>query len=127
MQHEREIDVTGLTVFGLKNCDSCKKAMSALTAAGLAHTFVDVREEADLVVKVPDWLDAVGAKLLVNTRSTTWRNMSEEDRGIAEDDPAGVLIAHPTLIKRPVIEAGSTISVGWSANSLDALLAGATE
>ncbi|WP_323761611.1 ArsC/Spx/MgsR family protein [Maricaulis sp.] len=117
--------MTGLTVFGLKNCDSCKKAISALTAAGLAHTFVDIREDADRVVKVPDWLDAVGAKALVNTRSTTWRNMSGEDREIADEDPAGVLIAHPTLIKRPVIEAGTTVLVGWSADSLDALLADA--
>lgn len=119
--------MTGLTVYGLKNCDSCKKAVSALTATGLAHTFVDIREEADRVVKVPDWLDAVGAKVLVNTRSTTWRNMAEEDREIAAEDPAGVLIANPTLIKRPVIEAGSTVLVGWSTTSLDALLAGASE
>ncbi|WP_417488268.1 arsenate reductase family protein [Maricaulis sp.] len=119
--------MTGLTVYGLKSCDSCKKAVSALAAAGLTHAFVDIREEADRVVKVPDWLDAVGAKALVNTRSTTWRNMAEEDREIAADDPAGVLIANPTLIKRPVIEAGSTILVGWSPDSLDALLADATE
>lgn len=119
--------MTGLTIYGLKNCDSCKKAVSELAAAGLTHTFVDIREEADRVVKVPDWLDAVGAKALVNTRSTTWRNMAEDDREIAADDPAGVLIAHPTLIKRPVIEAGSTVRVGWSAGSLDALLAGAAE
>ncbi len=127
MLQKQEFDVTGLTVYGLKNCDSCKKAVSALTAAGLAHTFVDIREEADRVVKVPDWLDAVGAKVLVNTRSTTWRNMAEEDREIAAEDPAGVLIANPTLIKRPVIEAGSTVLVGWSTTSLDALLAGASE
>ncbi|WP_291845384.1 ArsC/Spx/MgsR family protein [Maricaulis sp.] len=119
--------MTGLTVYGLKNCDSCKKAVEALNAAGLGHAFVDIREDVDLVVKVPDWLDAVGAKALVNTRSTTWRNMSEEDREIAAGDPAGVLIAHPTLIKRPVVEAGSTVIVGWSADSLDGLLAGAAE
>jgi len=119
--------VAGLTVYGLKNCDSCKKAMKALDEAGLAHRFVDIREEVDRVVKVPDWLDAVGAKALVNTRSTTWRNMSDEDRAIAEDDPAGVLIAHPTLIKRPVIEAGTAVSVGWSASSLASLTASAAE
>ncbi|RKR00489.1 ArsC/Spx/MgsR family protein [Maricaulis maris] len=119
--------MTGLAVYGLKNCDSCKKAVQALDEAGLGHQFNDIREDVDLVVKVPDWLDAVGAKALMNTRSTTWRNMSEEDREIAVEDPAGVLIAHPTLIKRPVIEAGTLVTVGWSADSLNGLLAGAAE
>ncbi len=119
--------MAGLTVYGLKNCDSCKKAMKALGDAGLAHRFVDIREEADRVVKLPDWLDAVGAKVLVNTRSTTWRNMSEEDRALADADPAGVLIAHPTLIKRPVIEAGTTVTVGWTATTLASLTAGPVE
>lgn len=119
--------MTNLTVYGLKNCDSCKTAMKALDAAGLAPRFVDIRAEADLVVKVPAWLDKVGAKALVNTRSTTWRNMSDEDRAIADGDPAGVLIAHPTLIKRPVIEAGHTVRVGWTAATLDTLTAGAAE
>jgi Spx/MgsR family transcriptional regulator len=119
--------MTAVTVYGLKTCDSCKKALKALEGAGLPHTFVDIREGVDRVVKVPDWLDAVGATALVNTRSTTWRNMSGEDRELATHDPAGVLIAHPTLMKRPVIEAGSVVTVGWNATSLDALLAGAAE
>lgn len=119
--------MTGLTVYGLKNCDSCKKAVRALEQAGLAHRFFDIRTEVDLVVKVPDWLDAVGARLLLNTRSTTWRNMSEEDREIANNDPAGVLIAHPTLIKRPVIEAGDAVSVGWTDATMGGLLAGVAE
>ena len=117
--------MTGLTVYGLKNCDSCKKAVSALTAAGLAHTFVDIREEADRVVKVPDWLDAVGAKVLVNTRSTTWRNMAEEDREIAAEDPAGVLIANPTLIKRPVLDVDGKLTVGFKPGTYETLFAGA--
>ena len=46
----------GLTLYGLKNCDTCKKALKALEAAGKAVTFVDIRAEADLEAKVPEWL-----------------------------------------------------------------------
>jgi len=102
------------TVFGLKNCDTCKKAVKALQAAEQSFEFVDIRQEADLAVKLPIWLSAVEAKALVNTRSTTWRGLDEVQRARAETDPAGLLAEHPTLIKRPVIESGDQVSVGWT-------------
>jgi len=102
-----------LAVYGLKNCDTCRKALKDLDDAEREHRFFDVREDVDRVRKVPNWIDAVGSAL-VNTRSTTWRNLSVEDRAIAEDDPAGLLISHPTLIKRPVIEIGGEVRIGWT-------------
>ena len=74
-------------------------------------TFIDIRTETDLPVKVPTWLVQAGADKLVNRRSTTWRELSEKEK---EGDPLPVLIAHPTLIKRPVIERGKSLFVGWS-------------
>ncbi|WP_300541873.1 ArsC/Spx/MgsR family protein [Maricaulis sp.] len=103
-----------LTVYGLKNCDTCRKALKDMVDAGVVHRFVDIREDADRVRKVPAWIDAVGPQALINTRSTTWRNLSGEDRSIAEEDPAGLLIAHPTLIKRPIVEFGDKVTVGWT-------------
>lgn len=108
-----------IVLYGLKNCDTCKKALKALEAAHHSVDFVDIRAEADLPAKVPTWLDAVGADTLVNRRSTTWRNLSEADRdGAAEV----LLIENPTLIKRPVIETGSTVYVGWTKAVQDAVL-----
>ena len=100
-----------VTLYGLKNCDTCKKALKAFEAAGTEVTFVDIRAEADLKTLVPTWLDAAGADLLVNRRSTTWRNLSDAER---ETDPGALLVEHPTLIKRPVIETATDIHVGWS-------------
>ncbi|MEM6900499.1 MAG: ArsC/Spx/MgsR family protein [Pseudomonadota bacterium] len=100
-----------LTVYGLKNCDTCKKALKALEAAGKTVSFVDIRAEADLAAKVPAWLSAAGPDKLVNKRSTTWRNLSETER---DSDPAALLTANPTLIKRPVIEDGGDVHVGWA-------------
>lgn len=108
-----------LTLYGLKNCDTCKKALKALEAKGTTVQFIDIRAEADLQKSVPFWLAAAGADLLINRRSTTWRGLSEEAR---EGDPNSLLQANPTLIKRPVIEDGSTVYVGWSKDVQTALL-----
>lgn len=107
-----------MILYGLKNCDTCKKALNALEAAGKRVQFVDIRSEADLPVKVPTWLVESGADKLVNKRSTTWRGLSEKDR---EGDPLPLLIEHPTLIKRPVIERGKSLFVGWGKDVAEAL------
>ncbi|MEL6415750.1 MAG: ArsC/Spx/MgsR family protein [Pseudomonadota bacterium] len=100
-----------LTLYGLKNCDTCKKAMKALDAAGQAYAFVDIRADADLAALVPSWLESAGSELLINRRSTTWRNLSEAER---ETAPDALLIAIPTLVKRPVITDGTEVYVGWT-------------
>ena len=99
-----------MKLYGLKNCDTCKKALKALEAAGKRVTFIDIRTETDLPVKVPTWLVEAGADKLVNRRSTTWRGLSDADK---EGDPLPILIEYPTLIKRPVIERGKSLFVGW--------------
>lgn len=108
-----------LTLYGLKNCDTCKKAMKALDAAGQAYDFVDIRAEADLAVLVPGWLESAGPDLLINRRSTTWRTLSEAER---ETAPDALLTANPTLVKRPVIVSGSDVHVGWTKDVQAALL-----
>ncbi|MEL8054878.1 MAG: ArsC/Spx/MgsR family protein [Pseudomonadota bacterium] len=108
-----------IMLYGLKNCDTCKKAIKALEASGQSVDFVDIRADADLADKVPTWLEAAGADTLVNKRSTTWRNLSDAER---EAEPVGLLMANPTLIKRPVIEVGSDTHVGWTKAVQGALL-----
>jgi len=103
-----------MKLYGLKNCDTCKKAMKALDAAGQNYTFVDIRAEADVATLAPQWLKQVDPAKLINTRSTTWRQLDEATRALAETDPAGLLAANPTLVKRPVIERGDDVFVGWT-------------
>jgi arsenate reductase len=111
-----------ITLFGLKNCDTCRKARKALATADMAHEFVDIRVDAELESRVPVWLDTVGSDKLLNTRSTTWRGLSETVKARAQSDPAALLIANPTLIKRPVIEVGEEVYVGWSASVIKSVL-----
>lgn len=103
-----------IALYGLKNCDTCKLALREIAAAGLEHRFVDIRAEADLMALVPVWVKLAGAKAVLNTRSTTWRGLSIQQRQLADTEPAALLIANPTLIKRPVITVGDELYVGWT-------------
>jgi arsenate reductase (glutaredoxin) len=106
--------MTGITLYGLKTCDTCRKAVREIEAAGLALMFVDVRQDPGLAARLPGWIAAAGVDQLANTRSTTWRGLDEDERARLSGDAAGLLAAHPALIKRPVIEAGGAVHVGWT-------------
>ncbi|MEO1694022.1 MAG: ArsC/Spx/MgsR family protein [Pseudomonadota bacterium] len=110
-----------VALYGLKNCDTCRKARSALDAADIAHTFVDIRADADLTAKIPAWLNETGSDALINRRSTTWRTLDADVQATALENPAAVLAAHPTLIKRPIIETDAGVHVGWNAQTRAAL------
>lgn len=95
-----------MEIYGLKTCDTCRKAIKALPKA----RFVDVRADG-----VPDAVMArartmFGAALL-NTRSTTWRGLSEDERAA---EPAELLKAQPALMKRPLIVHGEVMHLGWT-------------
>ena len=102
-----------ITLYGLKTCDTCKKALKALEAARYTVTYVDVRADGVPEGLLTAWLEEHG-QALINTRSTTWRGLDEGQRARAEEDPAGLLAEHPTLIKRPVIDANGAVTVGWT-------------
>lgn len=105
-----------MRVYGLKTCDTCRKALSALEAAGLAPEFVDIRAEPSVPGRLPGWVKAAGAERLVNRASMTWRKLSDADKARASGEAGiiAVLTEHPTLIKRPVIETGKAVHVGWT-------------
>lgn len=111
----RDRSMTGgeMRIWGLKNCDTCRKAVKALEASGRAVEYVDVRADgvdaADLERFFAAFSDA-----LVNKRSTTWRGLSEGERA---GDPVALLALHPTLMKRPVIEADGQLTLGWDAKT----------
>lgn len=115
--------MTEILLYGLKNCDTCKKALKALEESGRTVTLIDIRAEADLAARLPRWLAATGPEMLVNKRSTTWRNLpdAEREKADAATTAEALLAANPTLIKRPVIEADGKVFVGWSKDVADAL------
>ncbi|WP_424940342.1 arsenate reductase family protein [Aliiroseovarius sp. S253] len=102
-----------MRIWGLKNCDTCRKAVKALEGAGFRLDYVDVRADGVAADDLARFFEAFG-EALVNKRSTTWRGLSEDER---EGDPVALLAQHPTLMKRPVIEAGGLLTLGWDAKT----------
>ena len=113
-----------LHVYGIGNCDTCRSTLKWLKTRNVPHTFHDFRVDGLSEELLKTWLASSHAPFLVNKRSTTWRQLSESDKQVAQAaDDAGLLallLAHPTLIKRPVITDGKTIlDIGFSPAHLD--------
>ncbi len=102
-----------MIIYGIKTCDTCRKARKALPEA----RFVDVREEGLPETARSLALETYGPAL-VNTRSTTWRGLDETER---KGSPEALLAAHPTLMKRPLIDDGETLHLGWGPKVQEAL------
>lgn len=113
-----------MKIYGLKNCDACRKAKKALDGAGAHYEFFDLRDAPPTKAQIARWAKAIGTAKLLNKSSTTWRTLSAAEKENVDDKKALALMAqHPTLIKRPVIENGPTqVFVGWSKDTQDALL-----
>lgn len=94
-----------MRIYGLKNCDTCRKALKALQGAEL----VDVRVQGVPDTVIAQALQQFGASLL-NTRSTTWRGLDKIERG---KPPLELLAEYPALMKRPLIEQAGTLYLGW--------------
>lgn len=95
-----------MKIYGLKNCDTCRKAARALPDAAL----VDVRQHPLTQAQVERFHSLFGPALL-NTRSTTWRGLSEAEKS---EDVVALLLRHPALMKRPVIEGDNKATLGWA-------------
>jgi arsenate reductase-like glutaredoxin family protein len=95
-----------IEIWGLKTCDTCKKALKALPGAVLR----DVRADPLSADEITDLLVRFGDKA-VNRASTTWRGLGDDERA---GDPAALLAAHPALMKRPVIRTSETVHLGWT-------------
>lgn len=94
--------------FGLKSCDTCRKALKSLVDMDVE--VIDVRADGVSAADQAAMISAFGAGVL-NTRSTTWRGLSEDERA---QDPAVLLAAHPTLMKRPVLDIDGVWHQGWT-------------
>lgn len=98
-----------MRLFSLKSCDTCRKALKSLAQAGYSPEVIDVRKdgvsEADLAQIIAQFGDAA-----INRASTTWRGLSDAEK---QADPAVLLAAHPTVMKRPVIQTEAGWTIGW--------------
>lgn len=103
-----------VTVYGLKNCDTCRKALVWLAAEKIAHRFVDLRAEPVSHADIARFARGVGWEKLLNKASTTWRGLDDAAKqNVDEARAIGLMEEHPALIKRPVFESGARIVAGF--------------
>jgi arsenate reductase len=104
-----------ITLYGIKNCDTCRKARKWLTDEGIEHKFHDFRVDGLDEATVGNWAAELGWETLLNRRGTTWRKIPEADReGVDGASAAKLMTDNPTLIKRPVFDLGASRVVGFS-------------
>ncbi len=113
-----------ITLFGIPNCDTVKKARAWLTAQGIDYRFHDFKKQGVPPERLNAWMAAVGWETLLNRKGTTWRKLDAATQSTAVDaeSTAKLLILNASLIKRPVLEwadvaSGNDVSVGFDAES----------
>jgi arsenate reductase len=104
-----------IKVFGIKNCDTMKKAMNWLSEQGIAYEFIDYKKAGVAASHLADWNSRAGWEKLLNTRGLMWKKLSEAERADVDEAKALALMAqYPSLIKRPVLDTGSQLIVGFT-------------
>ncbi|RYF30803.1 MAG: ArsC family reductase [Comamonadaceae bacterium] len=106
-----------ITLYGIPNCDTVKRARAWLDDHALAYRFHDFRKDGVPTAELDRWLQAPGWETVVNRRGTTWRRLDDATRAAVVDAASArpVLLANPSLIKRPVVAwtAGDDATVGF--------------
>lgn len=111
------------TLYGIQNCDTVKKARKWLDDHGIRYRFHDYRSDG-LDAELLDRLEAaLGWNNMLNRRSTTWRQIDAQDKADLDTESAkALMLRQPTLIRRPVLDTGTRITIGFSADQYEAEL-----
>lgn len=103
-----------LTLYGIKNCSTMKKAFDWLDRHEIAYTFHDYKKHGIDTATLAAWCARVGHETLINKRGTTWRKLTPEQQNIqTEADALALMHAHTSVIRRPVMDTGRVLLVGF--------------
>ena len=114
-----------ITIYGIKNCDTMKKARGWLDVHGVAYTFHDYKAAGIERGKLEGWVRKAGWETLLNKAGTTFRKLPDKDKeGLTEQKAIALMLAQPSIIKRPVLElGGGKLLVGFKPEQYDAAVA----
>lgn len=111
-----------VTMYGIKNCDTIKKARLWLETAGVEYAFHDYKKDGLSAALLDLWLDELGWEALLNTRGTTWRALPDDVKaGVDAASAKALMLNNPSIIKRPLLDTGSRKVLGFSAGEYAAL------
>ena len=103
-----------VTIYGIKNCDTMKKARAWLDQHGVAYVFHDYKAAGIERGQLEGWAQAVGWETLLNRAGTTFRKLPDSDKeGLNERKALALMLAQPSMIKRPVLDLGGKLLVGF--------------
>ena len=103
-----------ITLYGIPNCDTVKKARTWLDGKGIAYTFHDYKKQGADAAKVAEWVEQAGWEKVLNRAGTTFRKLPEEDReGLDAAKAVRIAVANPSAIKRPIVEYPGGLLVGF--------------
>lgn len=106
-----------MKLYGIRNCDTVKKARKWLDESGVAYEFHDFKKDGLSPELLERWEQAVGWEGLINRRGTSWRKLPDEVRdNISARSAHDAMLANPSMIKRPVVEQGNDVLVGFNAD-----------
>ena len=103
-----------ITIYGIKNCDTMKKARAWLDKHGIAYAFHDYKTSGIDKARLETWSKKVGWEILLNKAGTTFRKLPDKDKnGLTEKKAIALMLAQPSMIKRPVLDVDGQLHVGF--------------
>ncbi len=103
-----------ITLYGIPNCDTVKKARNWLTEHNIDHQFHNFKKDGLEQTTISQWVDSLGWEVLLNKRSTTWRKLSDNDKtDIDRDKAIAIMLNNSSIIKRPVLDLNGALYVGF--------------
>jgi arsenate reductase (glutaredoxin) len=103
-----------IVIYGIKNCDTVKKARAWLDGRDIAYTFHDYKSEGIDRLRLEQWVKRLGWETVLNCAGTTFRKLPDADKdGLTEKKAIALMLAQPSMIKRPVLEKGAKLLVGF--------------
>ncbi|HEX3886411.1 MAG TPA: arsenate reductase [Phenylobacterium sp.] len=111
------------TLYGIRNCDTMKKAWTWLDQHGVAYDFHDYKKQGIDRARLEAWVRQVGWDVLLNRAGTTFKKLPDADKtGLTEAKAIGLMLAQPSMIKRPVLDRGGALTVGFKPEVYAAML-----
>lgn len=106
-------------IYGIKNCDTMKKALDWLTENNVPYEFHDYKKMGISEDKVQEWLTQKPWDVLINRAGTTWKKLSDEEKATDDISATKLMMEKPSMIKRPIIESDKIVVMGFNSNTYE--------
>jgi len=112
--------MAAITIYGIPNCDTTKKALALLKKNKVDFAFHDYKQQGITQKKLEDWCEKMGWEIILNKRSTTWRELDENEQEKITGKPAAIklMLKNNSIIKRPVMEVKGNLLVGFNEDEI---------